>query len=44
MIVDFHFKAGGTDDLARQWAKNAVKDVIEHGKKTANVVYGREFS
>ncbi|QCJ44745.1 hypothetical protein FAY30_24265 [Bacillus sp. S3] len=41
LIRNFHYKAGGTDDLSRQWAKKAVKAVILHGKKTALATYGR---
>ncbi|WP_028391983.1 hypothetical protein [Bacillus cihuensis] len=39
LIRDFHEKAGGTDDLAKQWIKRAVRDVIAHGKDVPRIVY-----
>ncbi|WP_040207198.1 hypothetical protein [Neobacillus jeddahensis] len=41
LIRNFHYKAGGADDLAKQWAIRSVKKVILHGKKTSVAVYGR---
>lgn len=39
LIRDFHDKARGTDDLAKQWIKRAVRDVIDHGKDVPRIVY-----
>ncbi|KMY51007.1 hypothetical protein [Peribacillus loiseleuriae] len=39
LIEDFHDKARGTDDLAKQWIKRAIRDVIDHGKDVPRIVY-----
>ncbi|GGE62161.1 hypothetical protein [Priestia taiwanensis] len=43
IIEDFHEKADGNDDLARQWAKNGVRHVIKYGLNTADYIYNRKF-
>ncbi|MFJ7974874.1 hypothetical protein ACIQZI_04070 [Peribacillus sp. NPDC096379] len=39
LIRDFHDKARGTDDLAKQWIKRAVRDIIDHGKDVPRIIY-----
>lgn len=42
LITDLHYKAGN-DDLAKGWAKRAVKSVIQHGKEVSNNYYKNEY-
>ncbi|MCM3160976.1 hypothetical protein [Metabacillus litoralis] len=42
LITDFHYKAGN-DDLARPWARKAIKSVIEHGKKVSKDYYENNY-